>query len=101
MIIYCWFMHPSLGRLSKHVKMSRQLGCPVWRSSFALTASLMQSCSALAASAQPESCISLLPTDTQHASMAVNCAAQGVVGLSVESGKASTENSEKILDAVL
>lgn len=48
----------------------------------------MQSCSALAALAQAESCISLLPADAQHASMAANCTAQGVVGLSVETRKA-------------
>jgi len=64
---------------------------------FAHTASLMQSCSAFAASAQTESCISLLPADAQHASMAVNCAAQGVVGLTMETRKASAEKSEKIL----
>lgn len=61
----------------------------------------MQSCSALAASAQTESCISLLPADAQHASMAVNCAAQGVVGLSVETRKASAGKLEEIPNAML
>ena len=60
----------------------------------------MQSCSALAASAQTESCISPLPVDAQHASMAVNCAAQGVVGLAVETPRPSAEKSEEIPEAM-